>query len=83
MKGNHMTEEGNMKERIGLAAGKVWEMLKANGEMDISALTKKMDERSVIVQQALGWLAREDKIDYDLKGKKIFVTLSEHEKNGH
>ncbi len=72
-----------MKERIGLTAGKVWETLKTDGEADIATLAKRMDEKSYIVQQALGWLAREDKIDYYLKGNKIFVSLSTHEKNTH
>ncbi len=70
-----------MKEKIGWAAGKVWETLRANGEMNIAQIPKKMKEKSVVVQQALGWLAREDKIDYNIKGSKIFVSLAEHERN--
>ncbi len=72
-----------MKEKIGWTAGKVWETLKMNGEMNIAQLQKKMNEKSVVVQQALGWLAREDKIDYQVKGNKIFVSLSDYEKNIH
>ncbi len=72
-----------MKEKIGWTAGKVWETLKTNGEMNIAQLQKKMNEKSVVVQQALGWLAREDKIDYQVKGNKIFVSLSDYEKNIH
>lgn len=72
-----------MKEKIGWTAGQVWETLKANGEMNISQLPKKMKEKSIVIQQALGWLARENKIDYHVKGNKIFVSLSEDEKNIH
>jgi hypothetical protein len=82
-KGDREIMEGTMKEKIGWTAGKVWETLKMNGEMNISQLPKKMKEKSVVVQQALGWLAREDKINYHVKGNKILVSLSEDEKNIH
>ncbi len=82
-KGDRKIMEGTMKEKIGWTAGKVWETLKMNGEMNIAQLQKKMNEKSVVVQQALGWLAREDKIDYQVKGNKIFVSLSDYEKNIH
>lgn len=69
-----------MKEKIGWTAGKVWETLKANGEMNVSQLPRKMKEKAVVVQQALGWLAREDKINYQAKGSKIFVSLADNER---
>ena len=83
MKGSHRMEEESMKEKIGWTAGRVWETLKMDGEADIATLAKKMDEKSYIVQQALGWLAREDKIDYSIKGNKIIVSLSEQEKSNN
>jgi hypothetical protein len=83
MKGSKRIEEETMKEKIGWTAGKVWETLRSNGEMNISQLPKKMKEKSVVVQQALGWLAREDKINYHIKGSKIYVSLTENEKEIH
>ncbi|MFH2035929.1 MAG: winged helix-turn-helix domain-containing protein [Candidatus Zixiibacteriota bacterium] len=64
-----------MKEIIGLTAGKIWTMLKKKNEVSLSQLPKVVNEKQVIVYQALGWLAREDKIEYITKGKATMVTL--------
>ena len=50
-----------MKAKIGSTAGKVWETLNEKGEVDISRLPKILKEKTLIVYQAVGWLAREDK----------------------
>ena len=38
------------------------------------------DRIGEIVYQALGWLAREDKINYHTQKRKIFVSLSHEER---
>ena len=65
-----------MKEKIGETAGKVWDVLKAKKEMSLSQIPKAVKEKDALVYQALGWLAREDKIQYHTKGNKTLVTLS-------
>jgi hypothetical protein len=50
-----------MKNKIGEVAGRVW---------------KTLGEKGDIVYQALGWLAREDKINYYQKERRTFVSLS-------
>ena len=49
------------------------------GEANIDQLSKILQEKEPIVYQALGWLAREDKINYSTKNNKIFVSLVENE----
>ncbi len=65
-----------MKTHIGDTAGRIWDTLKDNERIGVSKLPKMLKEREVIVYQALGWLAREDKIAYEVKGKQTFVSLS-------
>jgi hypothetical protein len=60
---------------IGKTAGKVWETLQKNGPLPISQLPKKVKERDVVVYQALGWLAREDKITYEARGNATLVSV--------
>jgi len=69
-----------MKEKIGKSAGLAWKVLKEKGEVDISRLPRMMNEKTVIVYQALGWLAREDKVRYRVKSGKTLVSLTESEK---
>ena len=70
-----------MKEKIGFVAGDILHVLRERDDVSISELGTILSERPLIVNQALGWLAREDKIDYLSKGRKISVSLSETEKN--
>ena len=55
--------ESNLIPKIGADAGKVWKTLDAWGEIDVSNITKltQIDEKEAY--SALGWLARENKID--------------------
>ena len=68
-----------MKEKIIETAGKTWKTLGERGESDIAQLPRLLDEKEGIVFQALGWLAREDKINYVTKNNKTFVSLVESE----
>ena len=68
-----------MFTEIGEAAGRIWQLLKDKEEVNIAGLSKILNEKSVIVYQALGWLARENKITYHKKGGKILVSLVEGE----
>lgn len=70
-----------MKHHIGETAGKVWKTLQVKGEVNISQLPRILDEKSTTVYQAVGWLAREDKIEFRKKGPQIWISLTESEKN--
>lgn len=62
-------------EAIGAAAGAVWRVLDANGPMTIAKLQKAVGGNKDLVQQALGWLAREDKISIDEVKRTKTVSL--------
>ena len=64
------------KEIIGLNAGKVWEALNAAGAMGVKQLKKVTKLKDKELFAALGWLAREDKIEIavDDEGAKEYIV---------
>ena len=60
---------------IGETAGAVWCTLSENGAMTVAKLIKAIGEPRDSVMQALGWLAREDKIDIVEEGRNRVVSL--------
>ena len=68
-----------MKDKVIEAAGKTWRFLGQNGETSVGALSKSMQEKPEVIMQAVGWLAREDKINYSVKNRRTFVSLVDHE----
>lgn len=69
-----------MKDKIGETAGGIWKVLKKRGEVNVAQLPRILSEKSAIVYQGLGWLAREDKVEYQTREAKTFVSLSDTEK---
>ena len=55
-------------------AGMVWCTLSENGAMTMAKLVKAIGEPRDNVMQALGWLAREDKIDIVEDGRSHVVS---------
>ena len=68
-----------MKEKVIEAAGKTWRYLGQNGQTNVAQLGRAIKEKDEVVLQALGWLAREDKINYSIKNRRTFVSLVEQE----
>lgn len=64
-----------MREKIGETAGKIWATLNVENEISLTRLPKMVGERETVVYQALGWLAREDKIEYEQKGNRTLVSI--------
>ncbi|OHB72055.1 MAG: hypothetical protein A2V70_05565 [Planctomycetes bacterium RBG_13_63_9] len=60
---------------IGDTAGIVWQILSKSGPMSMAMLVKVVGEPRDSVMQALGWLAREDKICIDEEGRRRTVSL--------
>jgi hypothetical protein len=71
MKANDTTVEWS----IGETAGRIWHCLEANGSLSYAQLVKQVDQPRDLVMQALGWLAREEKVLIESNGKRRFVTL--------
>ena len=58
---------------IGETAGKIYRALEKNGPTEDAALRKEIEASdAALFNQAVGWLAREDKINFEKK-KKIWV----------
>ena len=53
------------KNEIGLNAGKVWQLLSNNDKWSYGNLKKKSGLKDKDLGAALGWLAREDKIEFE------------------
>ena len=58
-----------MSEIIGETAGKVWQFLKTNGPAPLHQIQKGISENPAATNQAIGWLARESKLDVDRSQK--------------
>ena len=54
-------------------------LLEKTEEVNILRLSELLGERNVIAYQALGWLARDKKIDYTQKGSQVFISRHEGE----
>ena len=68
----------NLTPKVGTDAGKVWNTVAKQGEMDISMIAKIIQITEVDAYCALGWLARENKVEckkLKTKEPKIKVTL--------
>ncbi|MEA4985622.1 hypothetical protein SDC9_50648 [bioreactor metagenome] len=63
------------KETIGNNAGLVWQALQ-NGEMEVKAVKKATKLTEKDLNLALGWLAREGKVNFKEVEKELFVSLA-------
>ena len=64
-----------MKVVVGETAGKIYQALSSGGPQTVSQLKKKLDGSGELLNFALGWLAREDKIEMVQEKKNIHVQL--------
>ena len=63
-----------MTHPIGETAGKVWRFLDGKGEATLNQMKKGIKADPNLILQAIGWLAREDKLIIGKKGR--FLTYS-------
>lgn len=73
------TESQLVTDQIGLTAGKVWHALSDSGGMSLTKLVKQIEAPRDLVMQAVGWLARENKIQIveEKRVKTISLILDE------
>ncbi len=64
-----------MIQQIGEVAGKVWHTLDEEGQLRVSALQRQIGVAPALLHMALGWLAREDKIEVEPAGRSYRVRL--------
>jgi hypothetical protein len=77
---NNMYKLGqtNLTTKVGMDAGKVWNTVAKQGEVDVSTIAKVAQITEVDAYCALGWLARENKVEckkIKAKEPKIKVAL--------
>ncbi len=53
-----------MHHDIGKDAGRIWQALEQEGALTPSALARRLELKPVAVERAIGWLAREDKLQF-------------------
>ena len=64
-----------MIQPIGETAGKVWRLLNENGGASLSQLKKGVKVDPNLILQAIGWLAREDKLRIEKNGRYVIYSL--------
>jgi hypothetical protein len=67
--------EMEINAQVGETAGKVWHLLNDEGPKTFAQLKKKLNGSGELVSFAVGWLAREDKVDITNEKKTVKLTL--------
>ena len=67
-------------ESIGVTAGRIWRALGSRDRVAVGTLTKSLKAESSLVQLALGWLARENKVELRREGRTLYVSLTAGER---
>ncbi len=64
-----------MEAKIGSVAGTIWQHLRQNGEMSLSKLKQGTKLSDQLLFMGLGWLAREEKLNFVQDKKAMRVSL--------
>lgn len=74
-----MNDKNECIDHIGEVAGHVWRELAKVETTSISKLVQSVDAPRDIVMQAIGWLARENKIEIIEKSRGRSISLTHEE----
>lgn len=69
------------KRAIINTADKVWLYLGKNGKTALDNLPDKVKTKPKLVHEAIGWLACENRIQFVMRAKTVYVSLSTRELN--
>ena len=64
-----------IQEQIIESAGQIYNYLNSKGEVSISKMKKDLSLNDNFTEMGLGWLSREDKLEYTQKAKSVTVKL--------
>jgi len=64
-----------MVHEIGETAGDIWRTLDEEGPLRLSTLKKQMKVSDALFFMAIGWLARENKVNFEAEGRGFNVRL--------
>jgi hypothetical protein len=62
-------------EQIGHVAGDLWRLLDQEGGQSLATIKKATKASNELVLAAIGWLAREDKLDFTASGRTVKISL--------
>ena len=65
----------SIHEQIIESAGQIYNYLNAKGEVSINKMKKDLSLNENFAEMGLGWLSREDKLEYTQKAKSVTVKL--------
>jgi hypothetical protein len=60
---------------IGDVAGDVWQLLTERNGQSLAAIKKSIDAPADVVLAAVGWLAREEKLEFEESRRSVMVSL--------
>lgn len=66
-----------IRGEIGETAGEVWRLLSSAGPQTLGQIKKKVGSKGELLSYALGWLAREDKIEFVPEKKTLRLQAKE------
>ncbi len=62
---------------LGDTAGKIWKYLEEKGEANLTQIKRGIKVDPNLILQAIGWLAREDKLRIEKKARYITYALKD------
>jgi Winged helix-turn-helix domain (DUF2582) len=65
-----------MQAEIGSAAGTIWRYLNDHGEVTLSKVKPGTKLSDQLLFAGIGWLAREEKVNFTAEGRSIRVCLA-------
>ncbi len=65
----------SVNSEIGAAAGKMWKYLDKHGASSITKVVTETGLNKNDAQRAIGWLAKEDKLVIEMKGRTETLSL--------
>lgn len=65
-----------MIQHIGESAGTVWNYLREHPDARLEKLAQELKLKQSLVLMAIGWLAREGKLDFKEDKKKMKLSLA-------
>ena len=64
-------------QAVGETAGDIWQLLHRSGKSNLAVVKRETNAPEPVVLMAIGWLAREGKIDFHRQGRALQIWLKE------
>jgi len=64
-----------MISKIGRTAGEIWNYLSEHDEATLSRLSKDLNKTERLISMAIGWLAREEKLQFRQERRAYYISL--------